>query len=152
MDIARILLLLRLSAAICLGGLIWNMYLLWCFKREKCRSVTVARLTDIKSKQNVRARKRGVSGPIVTVPHSSTGTYVYTVSGRDYRLKGWAHVPPGKLPKQPRVVHLTRFPSHAYLDCELMTLPEILRAFMWLMLGLCLWMLADATAAGLIIW
>ena len=146
-----IVLLLRFLAAIALCCMIWNVYMLWCFRQKKHRSITVAKLVDFQSKQNVRARKRGVSGPIVTVPHSSTGTYVYTAGGKDYRLKGWAHVPPGKLPKQPRVVYLTRFPRHAYLDCELMALPEILRAFMWLLAGICFWTLADAIADGWII-
>ena len=144
--------LLRILAAADLCLALWNLYVARLLWKEKHCASTVAKLTDVRSKENVRVRKHGVSGPFVTVPHSSTGTYVYTVGGKDYRIKGWQHIAPGKLPKQPRVVYLKRFPKHAYLDCELMHLPELLRSFMSLMLSVGLWVLAQGLADGSIVW
>lgn len=130
------ILLFRILGIAAMSVCLYNICILMMFRREKYRSTTVATLIHVRSKKNVRVRKHGTSGLYVTVPHSSTGTYVYTVNGKEYRLKGWQHVAPGKLPKMPRVVYLIHNPRHAYLDCELMYLPEILRAFLSLMLGL----------------
>ncbi len=144
--------LIRLFAFAAACGALWNIYLarlLW--KEKKCAS-TIATMIDIKSEENVRVGKPGAKGSFMTVPHSSTGTYVYTVDGKDYRLKGWQHVAPEKLPKQPRVVYLVRFPRHAYLDCELMYLPALPRALIYLLTAIGLWLIEYATAAGLFIW
>lgn len=143
--------LIRFFAIAAACGALWNIYVARLLWKEKQCSSTVATLVDIRSKKNVRVRKHGVTGSFVTVPHSSTGTYIYTVDGKDYRLKGWQHIAPGNLPKQPRVVYLNRFPRHAYLDCELMYLPELSLAFMYLMIAICLWMLEHEIAAGLIV-
>ena len=147
-----VVVLMRIFTVIAICFALWNIYvvrLLWT--KKHCAS-TIAPLIKVRSKKNVRVRERGVSGPFVTVPHSSTGTYRYSVEGRDYHLKGWQHISPGKLPKQPRVVYWKRFPKHAYLDCELMFVPEILWAFMSLLAALCLWCVAQGFANGRIIW
>jgi len=147
-----VVVLMRILAGITICFALWNIYvvrLLWT--KKQCAS-TIATLIDVRSKKNVRVRERGVSGPFVTVPDSSTGIYRYSVEGRNYHLKGWQHIAPGKLPKQPRVVYWKRFPKYAYLDCELMFLPEILWAFMFLLTALCLWGVAQCLANGSIIW
>lgn len=120
---------------ICAG--LYNVYLLLLFRSNKHRSATVAKLVNIKTTKNARVRKEGSKMRTKTVPHLSTGTYTYEVNGKEYQLTGWQASAPGQLPKMPRVVYLTRHPRHAYLDCEMMYLPEILHTMIWLMLGIC---------------
>lgn len=125
----------KLIAVILLLGGSWNLFLLLLFLRKDQRGTTLARLIRVQSRKNVPVRRRGARGPTFTAPNSSTGTYSYTVAGKDYRLKGWQLTAPGQLPKMPRVVYLKRFPRHACLDNEMRTLPEIWRAFLLLLTG-----------------
>lgn len=144
-----IVILMRLSAAAVLCFSLWNIYVVRLLWTKKDCATTVAKQVHVKSKKNVRVR--GVSGNYMTVPHSSEAIYRYTVEGRDYHLKGWQHIAPEQLPKQPSVVYWKRFPKHAYLDCELMFLPELLWVFVSMLTALCLWFLAQGIAVGSIV-
>ena len=129
--------------AFCAG--FWNCYVTRLLWKEKHCSSTLAKLVDSRIRQNVKVRSGRYSHTVS--PYEATGTYVCTINGKERRFKVTRYDAYGKLPGQPRVIYLTRFPRHAYLR-EFMNISEIHRAMLWLIYAVLLWLFADLFGPG----
>jgi len=140
--------ILKLLAAFAFCAGFWNCYVTRLLWKEKHCSSTLAKLVDSRIRRNVRV-SNGRYGHRIS-PYEATGIYVCTINGKERRFKVTRYDAFGKLPSQPRVIYLTRFPRHAYLR-EFMNIPQILRAFLWLLAGVLFWTFADGIASGMIV-
>lgn len=129
--------------AFCAG--FWNCYVSRLLWKEKHCSSTLARLVDSQIRRNVKVRSGRYSHTVS--PYEATGFYICTINGKERRFKVTRYDAYGKLPQQPRVIYLTRFPRHAYLR-EFMNIDEMQRALLWFLYAALLWLMADLFGPG----